>query len=182
VLGPDEPSAAFAPWVRSTLPRKTAFSSTASLNARTSPSTTLPALNSTRPLATILPCSRPRIRTSLAVRSAATFALGPIVRRPSERLIVPSNCPSTTRSSLPFSSPESRQFFQFERDHSPLPLWFFLLRHVFEHLQGIKTVCRRNRRRSRPSYHDPLTSPENPKALPELYARNPVASIPETRK
>ena len=43
---------------------------------------------------------------SLAERSAATLALGPIVSRLSERLTVPSTRPSTIRSSLPFTSPQ----------------------------------------------------------------------------
>src|SRR5581483_7575434 len=96
---------AAAPCVRSTFPRKTALSSTERRRALISPSTAQPARSSTRPLATTLPCTRPMINTSFAVRSAATCALGPTVNRLSERLTVPSTCPSTIKSSLPFTSP-----------------------------------------------------------------------------
>src|SRR5215469_16933759 len=69
------PSRDFDPCVRSTLPRKTALSSTARRNACTSPSTTLPARSSTLPVATILPWTSPWMSTSRALRSAATLAL-----------------------------------------------------------------------------------------------------------
>ena len=78
------PARAFAPCVRSTLPRNTALSSMASRSARTSPSTALPARNSTRPVATMLPFSLPWISTSpggkvgqhVGVRSNSQTVLG----------------------------------------------------------------------------------------------------------
>ena len=52
-----------------------------------------------------VPWTWPRISISLAERSAATLALGPMVNRLSDRLTVPSTRPSTIKSSLPFTSP-----------------------------------------------------------------------------
>src|ERR1039457_3211446 len=85
----------------STLPLMVAFSSIDNLSAMMSPFTTAESRSSIRPVARILPSTRPYITTSPASKSAITRAFGPIVRRLSGSEIVPSTTPSMYRSSLP---------------------------------------------------------------------------------
>src|ERR1700761_3740500 len=90
---------------RSTLPLKFAFSSIDKRAAVRSPVSVEPWRSSTLPDARTSPSSVPTTTTSRAETFADTLAFCPMVSRLSLSVIVPSTTPSTTKSSLPFTSP-----------------------------------------------------------------------------
>ena len=90
----------------STLPRKCAPSAMAIRGAVMSPSTAPFSRMLTMSTAVILPVTRPRMSTDLANSSSALILpLGPTVNALSRKSILPSNCPSMVRFSLPLNSP-----------------------------------------------------------------------------